>query len=340
PEDVAELEAAEVWTLFDAERLDAAEARAREVLGRRGVERLPALTLVPLRAALRRGDRAALRAWFADTAAKLPVETAAEGWRLVAERFRAVPSDAGYAELLDAALARNPDDAAATFWRADLALLRRRDAEALALFRRYRALRPDEGLARATVAFAEARNGLLADAEASLEAATASNAPPDAIVGALRELVGAHHAAKRYADAARLQRRVAERTQTPPDALDLGVLLLDAGDPNAAAEAYRATLARDDLDRPTRAKAWNSLGLLHRGRGEAADAERCLRASIAAWEDALDGRENLGVLLVDLGRGAEAREHFEACLARDPERKRSLYYLLRLLRPETDGAGG
>ena len=102
---------------------------------------------------------------------------------------------------------------------------------------------------------------------------------------------------------------------------------LEATDPEGAMAAYgRALAGRRDL-----ADAHNNLGRLHHDRGELAVAESCYRLAVCC-----DGAVplywfNLGVVLEDQGRHAEAIFAYEQSLALGPEVHDAHFNAARLL---------
>lgn len=113
--------------------------------------------------------------------------------------------------------------------------------------------------------------------------------------------------------------RVIERTSAPAqrssaDWLGQG-LALESANVEAALEAYRQAVAAD----PKFPDARINLGSLLHDAGRLAEAERVYREAIdACGADALL-HYNLGVLLEDMERAAEAMQAYEAALRIDPD---------------------
>ncbi len=90
---------------------------------------------------------------------------------------------------------------------------------------------------------------------------------------------------------------------------------LERDDPAAAADAYRRSIGED----AARVDAHINLGRLLHDAGRHAEAERAYRHGIAAAGDDALLFYNLAVVLEDLERSDEAVEAYEAALRRDPE---------------------
>ncbi len=132
------------------------------------------------------------------------------------------------------------------------------------------------------------------------------------------------------AGALRIMEPARERPAAPASAsaldwFDRGVALEDA-DPQAAQQAYEQALAAD----PSLLDAHiNRALLLHEAR-EFEKAERAYLDAARACGDAPALLYNLGVLLEDMGRGADAMQAYEAALRGDP-RLADCHYNLALL---------
>jgi tetratricopeptide (TPR) repeat protein len=116
------------------------------------------------------------------------------------------------------------------------------------------------------------------------------------------------------------QRRGCLRATSAVDHYERGLALEAAGQPDAAMAAYRRALS----GRPDLADACNNLGRLHHDRTELGDAEALYRLAICAAGDrgTRDGAValywfNLGVVLEDTGRCAEAIHAYERALGLD-----------------------
>lgn len=318
-------------------RDDARDMLSRYLLDAASPLRGDAVLLV-LASRLDSGDRAAIAALMKDVLPTLPFAVRTSAWDLLARRLRDLPGDAFYASLLSAAATSTPNDPAAIFWQGDLYLARGRYPEALAQFRRFRTLLPSDPAGRLWTGVAEVRNGLTDAARASIDDAAAAGAAEESVESAYRELVYAHFLAKRWDEALQVQALVCGRTDGIQDRLDLANLYKDAGRYDEASATYDALIAREDLRGDRRAKACNDRALLERARGRLDAAESFFRASIAAFDDERDARENLGILLLETGRQDEGRKLLEWCVARENGRVRSRYFLFRADHPIVDGA--
>jgi tetratricopeptide (TPR) repeat protein len=106
---------------------------------------------------------------------------------------------------------------------------------------------------------------------------------------------------------------------------------LESGDSDAAREAYERAVAAD----PVHLDAHINLGRLLHEAGRLAEAERVYRDAIAACGSDPVLLYNFGVLLEDMGRKNEAMEAYERALHRDP-RLADCHYNLALLCEELD----
>jgi tetratricopeptide (TPR) repeat protein len=95
--------------------------------------------------------------------------------------------------------------------------------------------------------------------------------------------------------------------------LDRGITLEHEGDEGALG-AYRQAIAAD----PSLLDAQINLGCLLHEAGRLAEAERSYRAALAACSNAPALHYNLGVLLEDMGRDAQALKAYREALRGDP----------------------
>jgi tetratricopeptide (TPR) repeat protein len=146
--------------------------------------------------------------------------------------------------------------------------------------------------------------GRFEDAEQALSRAVELGIDADRAGDALRRLVAATYGAAKYAEARQYQETLVAWFDDPSDRLDLGVLRLDAQDPEGAAAAYRAVAENDSVLRILRGRAWNFLALLHDGRGEFDRFHLAVARAIDTSDD-VDARENLACRLIDEGRARE-----------------------------------
>jgi tetratricopeptide (TPR) repeat protein len=112
-------------------------------------------------------------------------------------------------------------------------------------------------------------------------------------------------------------------------------LAVETGDPVAAMAAYERALA----GRPDLADAHNNLGRLHHDRGELAVAEAHYRLALCASRVVPLYWFNLGVVLEDQGRGAEAIVAYEQSIALDESVGDAHYNVARLLEQVARRAG-
>ncbi len=114
---------------------------------------------------------------------------------------------------------------------------------------------------------------------------------------------------------------------------DRGAVLEGHKDVPAAIEAYSRAIAAD----PALVKAWLNLGGLLHEAGRHAEAERVYRDAIEANEDDPDAHlfYNLGVLLEDMDRKDEAMEIYRSALRHDPDLA-DCHYNLALLYEKLD----
>ena len=101
---------------------------------------------------------------------------------------------------------------------------------------------------------------------------------------------------------------------------------LEASDPAGAMAAYRRALA----GLPVFADAHNNLGRLHHDAGQLGDAESCYRLALCADRAVSLYWFNLGVVLEDQRRDAEAIAAYEQAVALDPRCADAHFNLARL----------
>ncbi len=107
----------------------------------------------------------------------------------------------------------------------------------------------------------------------------------------------------------------------PAEALFEQAMALEDSDTEAAVELYAAAIAADG----TLADARVNLGRLLHQLGRLADAERVYRAAIDAGVDDPLLHFNLGVLLEDRGRKADALQAYETALRANPRHADALH---------------
>jgi Flp pilus assembly protein TadD len=115
----------------------------------------------------------------------------------------------------------------------------------------------------------------------------------------------------------------------------LGVIYRQRGLDEYAERAYRAALATDDQDRA----ALDNLAQLYESQGRAGEAAP-LRAALRRIEREPPFQQfDLGRAALARGDYAEAREHFERALARDPDYHEFHYWLAVALAGQGDASG-
>jgi spermidine synthase len=194
----------------------------------------------------------------------------------------------------------------------------RRDVplEALPALQRAAADNPRSAAAHLLLAVAYRASGLEEAARVALRAALEIDpelAPAWNLLGrALAEL-------GRRAEARRAFEEAARRTEDPALGAaarnNLGALLVEEGETEAAARLFRETLALD----PSLAAAHANLGLVLKRRGDAPGAEAAYRRALELEPANADARYNLARLLAAAGRRAEAAAELESLLAFEPD---------------------
>ena len=133
-------------------------------------------------------------------------------------------------------------------------------------------------------------------------------------VDALHLLGLAEHAQGRHAEARRLLEQAVRLSPRFAEAHgNLGLACHDAGDEAAAIGAYRQALALN----PALAETWYNLGNALRGRGETAEALDAYRRALAL-KPLVECHHNLAEVLLEEGQGAAAVPHLRAALAAKP----------------------
>ena len=284
------------------------------------------IALMSLRAALGTGSRDGAVQVLLQVVPHLPERP--EIFRVFIGAFEAERPDTFLVQTLEKVRAVVPPDRDAVFlWfsaAVDEAALR--NEAALRGFEAYLGRRPNapEGeFKRGSVLIALGRLGEAK--ECLLKAHAAGSLDETALVAALRGLVGAHVAKRQFAEALSTQELALALSSNDLDALNLGVLQLQAGEPELALATYRGLVAREDLDLASHARAWNYLGLALRGQGDLSAAEAAFRESLRILESGGDARENLAALLLAKGDEADALREGKAVLAEAPSRARAAY---------------
>jgi tetratricopeptide (TPR) repeat protein len=125
-----------------------------------------------------------------------------------------------------------------------------------------------------------------------------------------------HGQARRFADAERIFRRLAELDPgNPRHRMYLGLSLRRLGKYAEAERAYREAVERSSFD----GSAWNELGLLYLGWGKAEAARAAFEASAKEDPRITAPLENLGILARLAGRHAASLDFFREALRRARE---------------------
>jgi hypothetical protein len=109
-----------------------------------------------------------------------------------------------------------------------------------------------------------------------------------------------------------------------------------AGDPRAAERELLQSLR----DEPRDARTWTNLGILYARTGRYGDAATALQraAPLARPADVAQIQDDLGMILLHIGREDEAVAAFEASVAADPQRAQSRISLAQILLKRGDTA--
>ncbi len=326
--------------LIDLKRNADAVAHFRAL--RAANERDPEVAHLLLAAALGTDDRRAIRATFLELIRAFPGDMAL--YRPFHGRFSA-DDDPGYLESTLRAVAEfHPvtRDRVPRFYLALAAERGERLEEALELMVAYRDAAPTTPEGPYQVARLLLRLGRRAEAHQQMLKASALGGLEDAdMARGFGLVIAAHVGANDYRPAVALQRIVVGMAADANAELNLARLLYHDGKRDEAIGIVKRLLQREDgHEDGFIAELYNDLALYHLGLGQDKEAEACLRRSMAASEEAMDARENLGIFLIQRGREAEGVKLLEQCLSRSPERHRSRYHLLRRRHPEVLGGGG
>ena len=204
------------------------------------------------------------------------------------------------AELEHSLLAR-PDDFASQYNLGNLHLERGDPAAAAERYRKALALRPDHVASFVNLSMAEARLGRLAEAEAALREAIRVQPREASAHFNLGLLLAERPRPAEARDA--LRRALGLDPRNAGAAYNLAVLVADASPKEAASLAGRAA----DLTPQDPRHAFTQAFYLEKA-GDAAGAERVLRALVVRHPGYRDGWALLGALLEGGGRAAEAAE--------------------------------
>lgn len=250
------------------------------------------------------------------------------------------------ADLLEEVRARTSAELLPRFYLGCLRLVEGRPEEAVPHLKAYVEAAGTDATGHRWLGVALTQAGQLDAARKELmKANTLGGVDPEEMATSYRELVTALVEAGRYEDAVVVQRLVVSLTDRPWDVMDLGALQVNAGHREEGMRTYRRVIERKDADAAVVSATQNSLGLALWGLGRLQEAEAALRAALATSERNLDARENLGILLLQLGREKKAAAQLErvsemAASRGEGPRRRAAYHLLRIRYPVLlDGAG-
>lgn len=118
------------------------------------------------------------------------------------------------------------------------------------------------------------------------------------------------------------------------DGMLVGHRLMDAGQPELALEAFQRAAATTGLTAETLA----ALGSANLGLGRLNQAETLLRRAVDADGDSPEAWNNLGVVLIERGKTAEAAEIFRKAYALDNGESDSIRDNLRLALAKLDNS--
>jgi protein O-GlcNAc transferase len=132
----------------------------------------------------------------------------------------------------------------------------------------------------------------------------------------LNNLAFACHGAGDVAVAERYARKALEVDAQLPDAYNnLGQILVDTGQINAAIAAYRQAVT---LQPDSAVFQYNLGAALHQHKKDRVEAERCYRQALALHQDFAPALANLGALMLDEERWSEARALLERAVVLSP----------------------
>ena len=228
-----------------------------------------------------------------------------------AERYRAGDLEGALASCAEAAR-RRPDMAEALVQLGALYRLAGRTEDAIAALRKAVALNPQDGQNVALLATTLADAGRAAHALAILETYARR---PDADIDVLMAQGIAYSQMRRPADALAAFERVRQMDASNAMALvNIATVHLDGGDHARARAALEAALALN----PRLARAHNALGVIAAETGHVEEAVEHWTKAVDLEPGELDTVYNLGLLLWNAGRKANARPYFERFVREAP----------------------
>ena len=238
---------------------------------------------------------------------------------------------------------RQPNDALASFYRANAEALAGRHAAAARSFRKFLDRHPDSAVGRRLLSQVLLLAGDTVGAHREVRRAC-ELAPEDlAVRDQARGVVKAYVDNRDFASAASLHALVV--SLAPEDqniALDQAILLKDQGRLDEAARIITRLCADEDTEIEDRARYLNELGLCLKGMRKLEEAEKRFTEAFENWSLQIDARENLAVMKFEESQLDRAEVLFREVLERAAKpaqvnqvpRYRSRYYLglIRTLR--------
>lgn len=301
------------------------------------------LAALLLRALLRSGAADEARRFFLDGIRRVRASGGGES-----EIYRALYAEAAahfdpparrpaLRALLLEAIAGAPDDRYARYHLGALAAADGDFRSAESHFREYCRLREDVAQGHVLLAGALTRLGRFEEARRHIVRALEIDRSDPEAVAALHRLVAALSEGGLDAEALEASGWLLEVAGEPDPDLEWNHAILEkeGGRLEEALARHERILANHPGTGFAEASRLNDVALCLRGLGRLDEAEDRLRRALEEAPGHRDAAENLGVLLFDARRSAEALECFLRVLEKEPARERSLYYvhILRDRRP-------
>ena len=150
------------------------------------------------------------------------------------------------------------------------------------------------------------------------------------LAGVPRELFKPYQRQAFDRELAEYRRTMAHSLDFASQAMNLGNLHVNLGQPREAERYFRIALGIDDLFYPAKM----NLAVLLSGQGRNPEAEALLREVLEAYPENADAAYSLGLLLVEIGRPAEALDRLLRAVQGMPRNARVRYNLGLLLQQE------
>ena len=311
-------------------RRDDARAVLEQLITMDGAEGQAAEALLAFH--LRHSERAVVRSMFLDLTLRFPEQAAL--YAAFVEKFQQDNPPDFLQSVLEEARERPTFESNRflIWYLGSVALQKMQAQQAFDYYERYRGLTQGTADGHMAVGHCLVALGRLAEARTSLDRARELGAhSPDNLVLGYERLLLAHQNRKEFQQAVEAQQAVVELAGRPRDDLNLSSLLYNAGHREGAVAVCEALLQRDDADDALRAQTLNYQALYLVGLGRPVEAAKLFDESLAVDPGSgADARENLGVLLLSLGKSEEARKSLESVLLVESNRVRSRYHLLRI----------